>query len=121
MARLEKEGGCRLLYCQLCGSAWRYMRVKCPFCCSEDQKKLKFKAEEKSPYRIDLCEQCGRYIKTIDERRTGGDRGEIIPTAEDLASFYLDIVAENEGYVRSWFFPPAANEPHAREETTTVQ
>ena len=119
MAKLEKAVGKKMLYCELCGTEWRYMRVKCPFCCSEDQKKLTFKEEEKGPYRIDFCDQCGRYIKTLDERKRG-DRGEVIPAVEDVATLYLDIAAENEGYVRSWFFPPSVDELNAREDVKTL-
>jgi len=120
MAKLEKEVGKKILYCQLCGSEWRYMRVKCPFCCSEDQKKLTFKEEEQGPYRVDFCEQCGRYIKTLDERKRGHEDGELIPAVEDLATIYLDIVAEHEGYARSWFFPPSADELKTSEEAETL-
>ena len=73
MAKLHKEDGRRVLYCLLCGSEWRFMRIKCPFCCNEKQESLKFLGEEKSPYRIDLCEQCRRYIKTLDERKAGDE------------------------------------------------
>lgn len=120
MAKLEKEAGKKILYCQLCGTEWRYMRIKCPYCCSEDQNKLTFKEEEKGPYRVDFCDQCGRYIKTLDERKGGHECGDFIPAVEDLATIYLDIVAEQEGYARSWFFPPAADERKATEESNTL-
>ncbi len=106
VARIEKEAGKRILSCLLCGSEWRFMRVKCSFCCNEDQKTLKFIEEEKGPYRIDVCERCKRYVKTLDERKGGGGREDFIPSVEDLATMYLDMVAEKEGYFRSWFFPP---------------
>lgn len=120
LARLEKDVGKKILCCQLCGSEWRYMRVKCPFCCSEEQKKLKFLEEEKGPYRIDLCEKCKRYIKTLDERKGGYDRGEIIPAVEDIATIYLDMLAEEEGYKRSWFFPPSAEQIKVGEGKRTL-
>ena len=120
MSRLEKDVGKKILCCQLCGSEWRYMRIKCPFCCSEEQKKLKFLEEEKGPYRIDFCEKCKRYIKTLDERKGGYDRGEIIPEVEDIATIYLDMLAEEEGYERSWFFPPSAEQIKAGEDNRTL-
>ena len=120
IAKLEKEVGKKILYCSLCGTEWRFMRFKCPFCCNEEQKSMKFLEEEKSPYRIDICEQCKRYIKTLDERKGGGDRREFIPSVEDLATMYLDLVAEKEGYERSWFFPPSVDELDADGESKTL-
>jgi len=117
MAKLEKETGKRILYCLLCGSEWVFMRVKCPFCCSEKQKSLRFLEEETGPYRIDLCETCKRYIKTLDERKGGRDKEVLIPSVEDLATMYLDILAEKEGYERSWFFPPSVDDLKAGEES----
>ncbi len=105
IARLEKENGKRILYCILCGSGWRFMRLKCPFCCNENHKKLKFIEEEIGPYRIDICEHCKWYIKTLDERKEVGRETEYIPSIEDLATMYLDIIAEKNGYVRSCFLP----------------
>ena len=110
IAKLEKEVGKKILSCLLCGSEWRFMRVKCPFCNNENHKSLKFLEVEGSPYRIDICEQCKRYIKTLDEREGGDDEVAAIPSVADLATMYLDVVAEKEGYERSWFFPPSADE-----------
>jgi FdhE protein len=106
LARLEKEAGKKILYCQLCGTEWRYLRIKCPFCCNEKQKSMSFLQVENSPYRLDFCDQCKRYIKTFDERKGGGGRGVFLPSVEDLATMYLDFLAEREGYSRSCFFPP---------------
>jgi FdhE protein len=111
IARLEKEAGRKLLYCQLCGTEWRYLRIKCPYCCSEQQKHMRFLQVENSPYRLDFCDQCKRYIKTFDERKGGTGRGGFLPSVEDLATMYLDFLAEREGYSRSCFFPPQADAP----------
>ena len=120
LAKLEKEVGKKILYCSLCGTEWRFMRIKCPFCCTEEQKSIKFLKEEKGPYRIDVCEQCKRYIKTLDERKGGDEKRAFIPSVEDLATMYLDIVAEKEGYERSWFFPPSVDGLKASGEVKTL-
>ena len=119
IAKLEKEVGKKMLSCLLCGSEWRFMRIKCPFCNNEDHRSLKFLEVEGSPYRIDVCEQCKRYIKTIDEREGGEDKDAIIPSVADLATMYLDVVAEKEGYEKSWFFPPSADELKKDTESKT--
>jgi len=119
ISKLDREDGKRILYCLLCGSRWRYMRLKCSFCGDEQASGMKFLAEEGSPYRIDLCEKCRRYIKTFNEKSAGSTR-EIIPAVEDLATMYLDILAEKEGYERSWFFPPSAGELKAGGESKAL-
>ena len=81
---------------------------------------MKFLEQEKSPYRIDVCEQCKRYIKTLDERKGGDEKRAFIPSVEDLATMYLDIVAEKEGYERSWFFPSSVDELKAAGESKTL-
>jgi len=116
IAKLEKEVGKKILSCLLCGSEWEFYRLRCPFCNNENHKSLKFLEVEGSPYRIDICEQCKRYIKTLDEREGGDDEVAVIPSVTDLATMYLDIVAEKEGYERSWFFPPSADELKAAEK-----
>ncbi len=108
IARLDKEDGKRLLYCQLCSGKWHFARIKCAFCCNADAKNLKIMEETEGPYRVDLCDQCGRYIKTFVERKAIDVSEEFIPLMEDLATTYLDILAEQEGYERSFFSPPEA-------------
>lgn len=120
LAKLEKDAGKKILYCSLCGTEWRFMRIKCPFCCTEEQKNMKFLAQEKSPYRIDVCKKCKRYIKTLDERKGGDEKRTFIPSVEDLATMYLDILAEKEGYTRSWFFPSPVEDVKAGGESKTL-
>ncbi len=119
LSTLDKKSGQRYLYCTLCSSHWRYMRLKCSFCGDEQAGGQKFLAEEQGPYRIDLCEKCKRYIKTLDERKLV-DSKEIIPSIEDLATMYLDMLAEKEGYERSWFLPPSVEDVHQADKNTTL-
>lgn len=120
ISKLEKEEGKRFLYCLLCSTEWRFMRLKCSFCGNEQASGMKFLEEEGGPYRIDLCGQCRRYIKTFNEKKAGGSTKEVIPFVEDLATMYLDILAEKEGYERSWFFPPPVDELKAGKESNTL-
>ena len=117
IATLDGQDGKRFLHCMLCGTKWRFMRLQCSFCGNNQASGLKFMAEEGSSYRIDLCDNCGRYIKTLDERKFSEAGKEIIPVVEDIATMYLDMVAEKKGYKKSWFFPPSAeNEEPVPEE-----
>ncbi|PIU45547.1 MAG: hypothetical protein COS95_03195 [Ignavibacteriales bacterium CG07_land_8_20_14_0_80_59_12] len=98
MARLEQETGKRILWCSFCNSEWAFQRIHCPFCSNKDHNRLSyFFVEEESPYRVDVCENCKKYLKTIDERRLPEKR-EIQMRAEDLTTCELDIAAEKEGY-----------------------
>ncbi|MBI5166402.1 MAG: formate dehydrogenase accessory protein FdhE [candidate division NC10 bacterium] len=99
MAELQGEEGRRTLLCSFCGNVWFYKRLKCPICESGDPEALKyFYIEgEETACRIDICERCRGYIKTVDSRKISG---EVVPFIEDLGSLHLDIIAIKEGYTK---------------------
>jgi FdhE protein len=89
--------GKRYLLCSFCDYQWRIDRIFCPFCSNKDHESLHYLfAEEEEAYRIDLCEKCHQYIKTIDYRKLE----ESDPVLEDLATLHLDILASQKGYKR---------------------
>ena len=97
LSLLKEETGRRYLLCSYCGYQWRFERLLCPFCNNKGPDSLHyFCGEEEETIRIDLCESCRKYIKTIDLRV----REDIDPALEDLATLHLDIVASQEGYKR---------------------
>jgi len=97
LSLLKEEVGKRFLLCSHCGYQWRIDRIICPFCDNRDQESLQFfYAEEETTHRVDLCDKCHQYIKTIDLRNLG----EIDPSLEDLATLHLDITASKKGYKR---------------------
>jgi FdhE protein len=72
------------------------MRIKCPFCGNEEQKTLAyFTVEEDERYRVEVCDNCKRYIKTVDFRKTN-ERADL--EVEDIATIHLDMLANEEGY-----------------------
>ena len=95
-----KEEGARFLVCSSCGFEWRFNRLKCPFCGNENHERLRYFYTEKEGkvYRVDVCEECKRYIKTVDTKELGEE--EIIPLLEDISTLYLDILAQKEGYTK---------------------
>ena len=98
MAELQREDGKRILECSLCNTRWMFERLRCPFCGSVDQNMLGFFfVEEGSAYRVDKCDICKRYIKTVDERKRAEDK-QMVLAVEDAATLYLDMVAMKEGY-----------------------
>ena len=97
LSLLKGEEGKRYLLCSFCGHEWRTDRLFCPACNNRDQESLKyFCGEGEEAFRIDLCDRCHRYIKTIDYRNLE----ESDPCLEDLATLHLDILASNKGYER---------------------
>jgi len=97
LSLLKEETGKRFLVCSFCGFEWRAERISCPFCENKEPGSLQFfQAEGEELYRIDLCEKCHQYIKTIDARVI-----EVFdPSLEDLATLHLDLVASKKGYRR---------------------
>jgi FdhE protein len=97
LSLLMEEVGKRYLLCSFCGYQWRIDRIFCPFCNNKDQETLRYLlAEGEEAYRIDLCEKCHQYIKTIDCRKL--EESDIV--LEDLATIHLDILATQKGYQR---------------------
>jgi FdhE protein len=52
--------------------------------------------ENDEAHRVDVCDSCKRYIKTIDSRQM--NRG-INLLVENLSTLALDIVAQKEGFL----------------------
>jgi FdhE protein len=91
-----KENGQRYLICSFCDFQWPWERLKCPFCENSDHKKLHYiYAEGQEACRIDLCDKCKQYIKTVDSRKLDH---EPYPDIEDITTLHLDILASDRGY-----------------------
>jgi|GEM_PF-7017491 len=96
MAYLRKEDGKRILTCILCKTEWEFLRIKCIGCQTEDLKYLRFFEVDESGIRVDVCDNCKFYIKTLDKRKVDFSNIEEL----DIKTRYLDILASNEGYTR---------------------
>jgi FdhE protein len=91
---LSGEGGKRRLHCTLCETTWPYPRLRCPFCENDNPEKLSYvHAENEVGLRVDVCSNCGLYIKTIDLRETAGP---VIVPLDDLATWHLDLIASRD-------------------------
>ena len=96
LSMFEGEGGERFLLCGFCGHKWSSRRLYCPFCDNTDSKALNYLySEEEKEYRVDLCDKCKKYIKTIDIRKT---ERIIYPPLEQVATLHLDIKAKEMKY-----------------------
>jgi FdhE protein len=99
MALLRDEGGKRYLQCSFCGCQWRWERIACPSCNNKAMDSLHYLySEEEEAYRVDLCDQCKGYIKTVDARKLDY---EPYLDLEDIVTIHLDILAMEKGYRRS--------------------
>jgi len=94
-AYLDKETGARWLLCSRCDTKWLFQRLECPYCGCQDQDALAYFTDDIGLYRLYVCEQCKRYLKTIDLRRT---ESEVLLPLERLLTFELDIQARADGY-----------------------
>jgi hypothetical protein len=93
-APLENGGG-RQLQCASCLSTWSFRRVVCPACGEEEDMKLVyFLSAEFDHVRIDACDTCHRYLKTVDLRRLGL----AVPLVDEAATAALDAWAVEHGY-----------------------
>jgi FdhE protein len=93
-----KAEGQRYYTCSFCGFEWPGERLKCPFCENSDHTKLHyFYTEDDEAHRIDICNACNQYIKTVDSRKLDyePDLG-----MEDIVSIHLDILALEKGFKR---------------------
>lgn len=96
IGEIREEEGKKFLFCTQCGFEWRFRRVKCPFCGNEEQQSLAyFTVEGDEKYRVDVCNECKRYLKVVDFRNQG-ERANL--DVEDIATIHLDILAGEEGY-----------------------
>jgi formate dehydrogenase maturation protein FdhE len=91
------EGARRLLGCALCGQEWLFERILCPSCFEEDPRKLPAFRDERHPaVRIEACETCRRYVKSIDL----SEDARPIPEVDDLVSIAMDLWAVDQGFAR---------------------
>jgi FdhE protein len=78
------DGAMRILHCATCWHSWQVARIRCP-ACGEDP-----------AVRIEACESCGGYLKSIDLTLDARP----IPEVDDLTSMALDLWAAEQGFER---------------------
>ena len=93
--RPEGDGANRSLLCCLCFTEWDFRRLLCPHCGEEDKDKLPVYIAEEFPHiRVEACDTCRTYIKSVDLTRNGL----AVPEVDELASISLDFWAAQNGY-----------------------
>ncbi len=93
--RQQGDGGRRSLLCSFCEAEWEFRRIVCPGCGEEDNRKLPvYTAAEFDYIRVECCDTCKRYIKTVDLTKNGHAE----PVVDEIASAPLDLWAQEHGY-----------------------
>ncbi|MGD1076644.1 MAG: formate dehydrogenase accessory protein FdhE, partial [Thermodesulfovibrionales bacterium] len=98
LASIDSENR-RKLYCSFCGTKGHYRRLGCPVCLNEDAAATTlFTFENESGFRVDACDRCGSYVKTVVNESM--IESTLSPDLADLVSLPLDIRAQGKGYRR---------------------
>ncbi len=91
-----EDNGKRSLLCGFCGHRWQSKRVYCPSCGNTDHESLRyFEIEDEEEYRVDVCEKCKSYIKTVDIKKIS--RPVYFPL-ESIATPYIVVKFREMGY-----------------------
>jgi FdhE protein len=95
--RPEGDGGKRSLICSLCATEWEFRRIVCPGCGEEDVHKLAVYSADEIPHvRVETCDTCHQYIKTVDLTKDG----HAVPAVDELATLPLNLWAADHGYTK---------------------
>jgi FdhE protein len=95
--REEGDGAKKSLVCMLCAYEWNFRRVYCPACGEEREPQLGFYSAPEIPHlRVDVCDTCHTYLKTVDLTKTGL----AVPVVDELATIPLDLWAREHGYYK---------------------
>ena len=95
--RPEGEGGKRSLQCSICLMEWIFRRVLCPWCGETDMDKLpRYTAEESNYIRVEACDTCKHYLKSVDLTV----EGRAVPLVDEVAFAALDLWATQQGFTK---------------------
>jgi len=93
--RPEGDGGKRMLLCSLCHSEWEFRRILCSSCGEENHEKLpRYIADGVPAVRVEACDSCGKYLKSVDLTLDGL----AVPEVDEVATAALDVWATEHGY-----------------------
>ena len=95
--RPEGDGGKRFLQCSFCSQEWEFRRILCAHCGEEQEQQLAVYIAEQFPHiRVECCQTCKYFLRTIDLTKDGN----AVPLVDDLAAIPLSLWAQENGYKR---------------------
>jgi len=93
----EGDGGKRFLVCSFCVTEWEFRRILCPVCAEEDYQKLpRYSADDLAAVRVEACDTCKNYLKSVDMTVDGL----AVPLVDEIAAAPLDLWAAENGYTK---------------------
>ena len=93
----EGDGGKRFLVCSFCVTEWEFRRILCPTCGEEDYQKLpRYSADDLPAVRVEACDTCKYYLKSVDMTVDGL----AVPLVDEIATAPLDLWAADHGYMK---------------------
>jgi FdhE protein len=93
--RPQGDGARRSLVCSFCLAEWEFRRILCPGCGEENNTQLPvYTASDFDYVRVDGCDTCKTYIKSVDLSKNGLAE----PVVDEMAAAPLDIWAQERGY-----------------------
>jgi len=91
----DPDGGGRHLLCGTCSTVWPFRRVLCAQCGEEDEHRLGYYHSPAFDHlRVDACDTCRHYLKTVDLTRLGI----AVPVVDEVAGAPLDLWALEHDY-----------------------
>ncbi len=98
--RSKGDGAKKSLVCMLCAHEWGFRRIYCPSCGEEREPQMAYySAPEIAHVRVDVCDTCHTYLKSIDLTKTGL----AVAVVDELATMPLDLWAREHGYEKLQF------------------
>ena len=95
--REEQLGARRSFICSLCAHEWSFPRTLCPACGEDRNEALAvFTSENFEHVRVEACDTCKCYIKTVDLTRNGL----AVPVVDEIATVPLTLWAQEHGYLK---------------------
>jgi len=93
--RSEGDGAKKSLICMLCAHEWAFRRIYCPACGEEREPQMAYySAPDIAHVRVDVCDTCHTYLKSIDLTKMGL----AVAVVDELATIPLDLWAQKHGY-----------------------
>ena len=91
------DGALRSLLCSFCFAEWDFRRIACPNCGEENNPKLPVYTASEFPHvRVECCDSCKTYIKSVDLTKSG----HADPVVDEIASAPLDLWAHERAYAK---------------------
>jgi FdhE protein len=89
--------GTRFCSCALCGTLWKYVRIKCTLCGSTKGITYREIEGDAGTVKAETCDSCRCYLKILHQHLDPS----LEPVADDAASLALDLLVREAGYRRA--------------------